>query len=611
MFEDLSAARMVALDLETYDPNLLEQGPGSFRNDGFVAGISIKPIDGPSQYYPIAHTTGNLPLGQVVKYLKDQLSSDIPKLGANILYDLEWLRWQGVKVGGKKYDIQVAEPLLDENRFQYNLEDISQRRLGVGKYKDQLLLEAQRIDPKIKKMSQVFKVLYKMPPEKVSVYACQDTDLLFPIFEQQLKEMREQELMEVFNLETDLIDLLLEMRIQGVPVDLNRAEQVREELLINEKELKKQLAYMAGFDVEIYAAENIAKAFDSLQIKYPLTAKTHKPSFTAPWLESHESEFARLLVKTRKVTKMRSDFVEGMILKSHVHGRIHAQFSPLKNDEGGTVSGRFSSSHPNLQQVPARDPVYGPLIRSMFVPDQGLMWGKHDYSQQEPRLTVHYAFLKGFLGADIAVRKFVENPDTDYHQLVADMCQTDRRTAKNINLGLAYGMGVAKMAVQLGKSEAETRVLFKQYHAGVPFVKLLSENCMQVAQTRGYIKTVMGRRRRFDLWGPMEYRKDNPAMPLRYDEAVKQYGLPVHRAFVHKAANALIQGSAADMIKKAMLDMYHTGYIPYLTVHDENDTGIETKKQLDEISDIMNNAIKLVVPLKVEAFMEKSWGDCK
>lgn len=610
-FPDLRSAKMICLDLETFDPQLKQLGPGTFRGDGWPVGIALKPDDGPGFYVPIKHEHGGIGFSKAKDYLQEQLGTDIPKLGARLLYDLEWLHWLGVKVRGKKYDIQIAEPLLDENRFKYNLEDIAQRRLGVGKLKDDLLVKAQRINPRIRTHSDIFKVIYNMSPDDVAPYAIQDTELPFQIFQQQYKEIEEQGLLEVFNLETDLVDLLLEMRIRGVPVNIQRAEQVGVELDKKAEDLQAKLDYIAKGHVDIWAADSISKAFDRLGIAYPRTAKTKAPSFTAPWLTMHTSDLAQTLLQVRKVRKMKNDFIDHMVIRSAINGRIHPQFHSVKHDDGGTVSGRFASSNPNLQQVPARDPVYGPLIRSLFVPEQGCLWCKCDYGQQEPRVTVHYAYLKGFQGAAAAVQRYLDNPDTDYHQMVADMCGIERKPAKNINLGLAYGMGIEKMAAELGKTVAETRELYKKYHAGVPFVQELAKNCMQVATTRGYIKTLLGRRRRFDLYLPTDYDKNNPVPPLRYNEAVTAYGLPLRRAFTHKALNSLIQGSSADMIKKAMVNMFKAGYVSHITVHDETDTSVNDEKQAQEIKDIMLSAVKLVVPLKVDMFLEANWGDCK
>lgn len=610
-FPDIRQAKQISLDVETFDPNLKAKGPGTFRNDGWLVGLALKPNDHPGFYIPIGHETGNIAINKVKPYLREMLGTDIPKIGANLVYDLEWLNWLGVKVQGKKIDVQVAEALIDENRFKYNLESIAQRRLGTGKLTQELIDACRKLGYKIRKDRDIFLYLHKLPPELVGKYCLQDVCLPEQIFEQQKIELAEQELFTVFNLESKLIDVLLKMRIKGVPVDTAKAEQVQIQLLKNEKQLHKQLNQIAGYEVAIWAAENIAPAFDKLGIVYPRTPKTKAPSFTAPWLEEHPSRIAQLLLKTRKIGKLRTDFVENMILGSVINGRIHPQFHSVKHDNGGTGSGRFSASNPNLQQVPSRDLINGPLIRGMFIPEHGCRWCKGDYSQQEPRVTIHYAALKKFKNADIAVQRYIDNPDTDYHQMVADLCSIERRPAKDINLGLVYGMGIPKMALKLGKTLAETKELFLSYHAGVPFVKQLIDNCTQVATVRGYIKTILGRRRHFDLWSPNNYNKDNPLKPLPYDQAVLEYGLPLRRAFTYKALNSLIQGTSAEMIKIAMINLDELGYTPHVTVHDEVDDSIETDKQGAEIKEVMMTAIKLKVPLKVDLFIEDNWGACK
>lgn len=609
---DFRSAKRLSIDMETYDPNLSELGPGVFRGDGFPVGISLRPNDGPGFYLPIHHENGGIGFPKATAYLNEQLSGSNEKLGTRLLYDLSWLHWMNVKVGGRKIDVSVNEALLDENRFRYNLEDIAQRRLGTGKLKADLLLKAQRIDPKIRKDKDVFKVLWRMPPEDVAPYCNMDTELLEPIYAQQRKELEEQDMLQVFELESDLTDVLLAMYVRGVRIDIDNAQvvdkQLGEQLTIEMAALK----HITGREMNIWAAEDIAKAFDKVGITYPYTAKQKKPSFTAPWLAAHPSDLAQRIVKARRVSKMRNDFINNMVLRHAVNGVIHSQFHQVKHDDGGTVSGRFSSSDPNLQQVPARDPVLAPLIRGLFIPEDGCLWSKHDYSQQEPRLTLHYAYIMKFKGAAEAVKLFNDDPDTDYHQMVASMCGIERRPAKSINLGLAYGMGIPKMAIQLGKTIEETKELFALYHAGVPFVKQLTNSCTFYATTRGYIRTIMGRRRRFDLYLPADFKRDRGVTlrPLPYNEALEEYGMPIRRAFTYKAMNALIQGSAADMIKQALLDMYRAGYVPHITVHDEVNNSHETEKQHLETKRIMEEAIKLHVPLKVESFLEKSWGLC-
>lgn len=605
---------LISIDVETYDPDLKAKGPGTFRGDAFLAGISITDLKlRIKEYIPVGHSTGtNWPKEKAVLRIKELLMNNRPKIGAKMIYDLEWFDWLGVKnIPGLKIDVQINEALIDENKFHYNLDSLC-AKYNVGKKLTSSLVDlCKQVGYNIRKDSDVFLHLYKLPSDKVAPYGIQDTLLPIEIYKHQKKILNDEGLEDVFMIESRLTDLLLKMRIQGVPIDVSRAEQVREELIKDEKKLTNIFKRMAGREVNIWASADIAIVFDKAGIEYPRTAKTKTPSFTSDWLENHPSEIAQSLVKLRKVSKMRSDFIESMILNSVVNGRIHSQFHQVKHDDGGTVSGRFSSSNPNLQQVPSRDPVYGPLIRSIFIPDKGKWWHKGDYSQQEPRLTIHYAAIKNFKGADIAVQRYKDNPNTDYHQMVADLCKIERRPAKDINLGLAYGMGIPKMAIKLNKTIEETKTLFQQYHAGVPFVKMLSNDTMNVASSRGYIKTILGRRRRFDMWiPPSKYDKDNPLKPLPYDEAIEAYGLPLKRAFVYRAGNALIQGSAADMMKQALLDIGEAGYTPYLTVHDEADTGVDNQKQSDELKDIMANAIKLLVPVKVDSFMKKNWGEC-
>lgn len=606
----------ISIDLETYDPNLEQLGPGTFRGDGLVAGIAIKVPGKKSEYIPVGHTQGfNWDKEKAIRYVKELTFNNAPKLGANLLYDLEWLDWFGIhNMPGLKIDVQVLEPLIDENKFKYNLESLGQKYLGTGKLNQELIDYCHRVGYVIKKDKDLYKYLYRMPSEIVAPYATMDTELPLSIYAKQRKIIIDEGIEKVALLESRLTDPLLQMRIGGVPVDVNRAEQVRDELIKHEAKLTKQLTKIAGRTIAIHSAEDISIAFTKAGIKFPYTTPSARhpngqPSFTAPWLEAHPSELAKTLVSLRKVTKMRSDFIEGAILKSAIKGLIHSNFRQVKHDEGGTVSGRFASDNPNLQQVPSRDPVYAPLVRSCFVAEAGAQWFKGDWSQQEPRLTVHYAFIKGFKGADIAAQKYIDNPDTDYHQMVADMCGgIKRRDAKDINLGLAYGMGIAKMAEKLGKTVAETKVLFQQYHAGVPFIKLLSEDCMRLASTRGYIKTILGRRRRFESWVSQEFVKGQRA--LDYDDAIREYGLPLRRAFTHKALNSLIQGSAADMVKKALLDTYNAGHKIYLTVHDEICGPVYDTKQIQERIDIMVNAVKLKVPIKLDAFVKSNWGDC-
>jgi DNA polymerase I-like protein with 3'-5' exonuclease and polymerase domains len=393
------------------------------------------------------------------------------------------------------------------------------------------------------------------------------------------------------------------MRWRGVRVDEERAEQISKDLSIREQKLLVEIKRKYGEDVNLWANASLQKVFDKNKLPYPRTEKG-MASFQRQWLESHEHELPKMIVEARKLNKARTTFIEKMISEHAVNGRIHAEAHPLRNDAGGTVSGRFSYSNPNLQQVPARDPELGALIRSLFIPEEGCQWGLFDYSQQEPRLTVHYANEMKLIGAEDAVNAY-RDKNADFHQIVADMAKIPRKQAKNINLGLSYGMGKQKLIKELGLDELEAEGLLTQYHEKVPFIRGLQDQCARVAMDRGFIRTLAGRRCHFDLW---EHRYDR-STPLPYEEAKEKYGDNIKRSYTYKALNRLIQGSAADMTKLAMLDLWEEGIVPHVQVHDEVDISIEDKAQADKVARIMENCVKLSVPLVVDTELGTSWGD--
>jgi DNA polymerase I-like protein with 3'-5' exonuclease and polymerase domains len=199
---------------------------------------------------------------------------------------------------------------------------------------------------------------------------------------------------------------------------------------------------------------------------------------------------------------VRTTFIDTILEHEHL-GRIHADINQIRSDDGGTVTGRFSYSNPNLQQIPARDPVTGPMLRSLFIPEDNCKWGCFDYSQQEPRLVAHYALRFSLPSAVTIAESYSNDPSTDFHKIVAEMAEIDRKDAKTINLGLFYGMGKAKLQAELGVSKEKSDELFNTYHSRVPFVKQLMNEIMSAAQSRGQIKTLLGRRCRFPKYEPI------------------------------------------------------------------------------------------------------------
>ena len=599
-FPQFSETETVAIDLETYDPHLMTCGPGWATGRGHVVGIGVATKDWEG-YFPIRHEGGgNLDEGIVLRWLTNLLNSTKREVVFhNALYDVGWLRREGVIVHGKILDTIIAAPLLNENRFSYSLDN-----LGVeycDERKDESLLKNAALAFGINPKSE----MYKLHAKYVGPYGQQDASLTLKLWNKLKIEIAHQGLEKIFEMESKLIPLLLEMRWRGVRVDEEKAERVSKKLSTEEQKIQIEIKRKYGTDVNLWANASLESIFEKNKIWFPRTAKG-MASFQKDWLEGHSHELPQLIVRARKLNKARTTFIDKMIGEHSFKGRIHAEAHPMRNDRGGTVTGRFSYSNPNLQQVPARDPEIGSLIRSLFIPEEGCQWGVFDYSQQEPRLTVHYANQMNLTGAKDAVKLYTEE-NADFHQIVADMANIPRKQAKTINLGLSYGMGKEKLIKELGIDDTEAENLFQQYHAKVPFIRALQDQCARVAMDRGYIRTFAGRRCRFDLW---ESRFER-SQPLPLEEAKDKYGDDLKRSYTYKALNRLIQGSAADMTKLAMIGLWEEGIVPHLQVHDEVDISIESKEQADTVMRVMKNCVTLAVPLLVDQELGTSWGETK
>ena len=598
IFPKFADDERIAVDLETYDPFLLTSGPGWATGRGHIVGVGVATKDWKG-YFPIRHEGGgNLDEAVVLRWVKNTLSS--PKrevIFHNALYDVGWLRREGVEVKGEILDTMFAAPIVDENRYSYSLDSLGQTY--CGEKKDESLLQdaalAWGINPKSE--------MYKLNSKYVGPYGEQDAALTLKVYHKLKEELKQQGLESIYSLECKLIPLLIEMRWRGVRVDEEKADKISKDLSLKEQKLLVEIKRKYGEDVNLWANASLQKVFDKNNLPYPRTEKG-MASFQRQWLENHEHDLPKMIVQARKFNKARTTFIEKMISEHSYNGRIHAEAHPLRNDSGGTVSGRFSYSNPNLQQVPARDPEIGNLIRSIFIPEEGCQWGVFDYSQQEPRLTVHYANQLGLIGAEDAVNAY-RDKNADFHQIVADMAKIPRKQAKNINLGLSYGMGKEKLIRELGLGDAEAQTLLAQYHEKVPFIRGIQDHCTRVALDRGYIRTLAGRRCHFDLW---EHKYDK-SVPLPLEEAKIKYGDTLKRSFTYKALNRLIQGSAADMTKLAMLGLWEEGIVPHVQVHDEVDISIEDNEQATKVSRIMENCVELAVPLVVDTELGPNWGE--
>jgi len=596
-FPDLSKHDEIAIDLETRDPDLIKMGSGSITKRGDVTGIAVA-VKNWCGYYPIAHEGGgNMDRRLVLKWFQSVLNTNSDKIFHNAMYDVCWIKSLGLKITGKIIDTMIASALVDENQMRYDLNNCSKRYTGKGKNEAELYDAAKSwgVDAKAE--------MYKLPAIYVGAYAEKDAEITLDLWQELKKEITHQDLGSIFDLETNLFPCLVDMRFLGVRVDSENAHKLKTKLVGKEEQALQQVKKETGIDTQIWAARSIAKVFDKLHLPYDRTEKTGSPSFTKNFLQNHPHPLVKLITRAREINKAHTTFID-TILKHSYKGRIHAEINQLRGDNGGTVTGRFSYSNPNLQQIPARNKELGPAIRSLFLPEEGHTWGCFDYNQQEPRLVVHYATLQNLMGIDEVLNSYKKG-EADFHSIVSEMADIPRTQAKTINLGLFYGMGKNKLQAELGINKESAEDLFKKYHNQVPFVRQLMNAVMQRAQSSGKIRTLLGRLCRFPLWEPNQFGI-HKALP--HEQALAEHGPGIKRAYTYKALNKLIQGSAADMTKKAMIDLHKEGIIPHIQVHDELDISVMDHTHAEHIKEIMEQAVSLEIPNKVDYESGPNWG---
>ena len=606
---NLTGAKLIDIDVETQglDP----------RRGARIVGIALGIDGGPRQYYPFAHADGDNCAWDVLAWAKQALNAYSGELlNAKIDFDLDMLAHEGITFPNVKafHDIAIAEPLLDEWRRQYGLDALAKEYLGEGKDETLLSQWAAAMGH-----DDVKQHIHEAPARYVGAYAEADVDRPLRIFKLQQAKLKEQNLTGIYDLERRLIPVLLAMRRRGVRVDMQRAEQVRARLLIERDTCLAKLKHIAGERAELRAPESFAQALSERGLKFPSTPKTNKPSITKHWLEDHAGdELVDAIQAGRRVDTIINTFIDGHILGHAIDGRIHCEWHQLKGDDSGTIA-RLSSSEPNLQNLPARDKELGPLVRSIFLPEHDEDWHRLDLSQIEYRYLTHFAVG---IGADLARQRYNEDRATDYHTLCGNFMGLDandshaRKKVKGINFCKVYGGGIAKLALVIGGSFKEAEAFDTKYDHDLPFVKTTLKSAMRRAERQGYVETVLGRRQRFSLWEPTGR---TGMTPLPREAALAAYGPSLQRSMTYAALNRELQGSAADHIKKAMVDCWEAGLQSALgaflvTVHDEQGASVPRtpagREAIAEVKRIMETCIALRVPVLADASVGPNWGEC-
>ena len=649
---DLKGIDTVAVDLETYDPNLKTKGLGAIRNDGFVCGVAVA-TKNDIAYFPLSHSDTDLSLEKIRniwKVLNDKIfqNEKITKVFHNAMYDVCWIRAvTGKMIKGRIVDTMIAASVIDENRFKYSLDSLSKDYLDEGKYKYDL--QQKTLEWSGGTVKDPMTNMHKLPASIVKEYAKQDVNLtlkLWNLFNEKIDEVlhikedgEKKTCRKIFELETKLFLCLVEMKFKGVRIDVEKATLFGKHLKKRRDQIINAIENLKGIRVDIWAAASIKTLLEELKIKdYKVTPKSKMPQLPKDYLKTHENKYLRMIAKAREYDKAVNTFIEGLL--GYVHeGRIHADINQIRSDAGGTmggtVTGRFSMSNPNLQQIPSKGYI-GKKMRELFLPEIDHKWASFDYSQQEPRIVVHYAIKLGLAGTENLKKQF-DNEDADFHQIVADMANISRKQAKTINLGLFYGMGKIKLQKELGLDPAKAKQLFNEYHRTVPFVRDLSQQLIQFAKDNKLLFTLYDRFCRFNKWETTN-KEWNPQInrfnevPLYTEEQAREafkaellekfkenkidknymdyfenYYTP---AFTYKALNRLIQGSAADMTKKAMVDLYEKGIIPHIQIHDELCISIKDHGP-ESIIETMEKTIPLEVKNKVDYESGPNWGTIK
>lgn len=625
-----AGAQRVAIDIETCDPFLRcapgqknGLGAGPLRPGGFIAGVAFAIEDGPSHYVPLRHEGGgNVPLEEGERYLADQLGSFEGEIaGFNLSYDLRWLWTKGFLTPRVRRfrDASLSAPLLDELQQKYTLDAVAEREGLPGKDEELLRRAAKAYGENAKE------ILWRLPSGFVGPYGEQDVRLPLQILRRHERRLEEENLWRIWELESRLLPALVRMSCRGVGVSVDRVLEIARWTIEVEEEEFAKVHHLTGVRLRAGASvTDSGHAFEAKALERALVAAglpvtrtaTGKPAVNKATLAS-KHPVAQAIARVRAVSKLRTTYCKA-ILDHEVNGRIHCTFNQLRkskdsdsDDEGGDEEegeneggrfGRISASKPSLQNQPVRSKEFGKRWRAIYVAAAGRHWAKLDFSQQEPRWMVDYATRLGLPGAEEMARRYNEDPKTDFHNMTSAASGLSRDDAKPLGLGIAYGMGEGKLCRSIGRPTVKKQrrdgqwydaagpeglAVLERFNAGLPWLKRLAVAAQDRARKQKFVLTFLGRRCRFPL---------------------DEHGNP---DWIHKALNRVIQGSAADQTKSAVVAMDEAGLEPELQVHDEIDMQYDDVRTVIRAKEIMETVVTSVVRHRAEAELGDDWGSAK
>jgi len=637
--------KRVGFDTEFKDATLRKYGCGARRSGTYVAGYSFAFQDGRKFYVPLRHPEGNVDLIQGLRYLKDQATEfDGELVGANLPIDLDMVNNDKTlpiefKKVSRYRDILVADPLIYELNFGYGLEDVALRRGFEGKDETLLKRAAQDYGADISK--ETWKAIVPdLPSKYVGPYGEHDAFLPLQILEVQDQLIDQAGIRECWDLESDLLPILLKLRQRGVRIDFDHLDKVERWAHAQEREALDKIYHATNvriFPGDTMKAKACMPAFEAIGIQVPLTrdpkTKKIRPSLDQHFVASIKHPVAEAFLHARKMYKLYSTFVQS-VRDYSTNGRLHTTFRQIiganeKNEKSGAAFGRLSSANPNLQQQPSRSK-FANFWRQIYLAEPGTRWGCLDFSQQEPRWTTHFAARLGLKGAAEAAKAYQLNPRIDNHQFMADLTGLKRSYAKEVFLGLCYGEGGAKLcqhhlkmptrwclryresgetvffdtkweAVKARKEyegEAsyyevageEGQKILDRFNEYAPYVRELAKAAEHKARKLGIVKVLGGRIIHFP-------EKSNG----EYD-------------WSYKALNRVIQGTSGMQVKMALIAIHRE--MPecfiQLQVHDELDGSFENVAQMKRVAKIMREvAGPTHVPFRIDIEEGENWGSLK
>jgi DNA polymerase I-like protein with 3'-5' exonuclease and polymerase domains len=633
---DLRHVGTLSLDTETKDEGLhAKRGPGWPWHGGYIAGISVAwRADGAIHaiYIPLRHPDSqNLDREQVIRWLSELIASGVKIVTKNGLYDWGWL-WADLGIemppAEQLEEIDALATMVDENRYKYSLDALCAWRGFAGK-DEALLLEGCNalglIPARKRKGFKPQSVLWQLPAHYVGPYAETDAVRTLELSESLSPILDREGTREAYRLEIELLPMVHKMRRRGIRIDISAAEQAHDLLLRKRDNVLTQIAEKldagVGMD-EINGRKWLITTFDRLGIKYPLTEKGN-PSFKRGkrgWMQYSEHWLPPLIAAADQLDQYGDNFLQQQILGHAEDGRVYGEIHPHRSDYGGTRSLRFSYSHPPLQQMPKHDEELAPLIRSVFLPEEGETWASCDFNQQEFRLVVHYAARKKLTDANVARDRYINDPRTDFHAYASELTggTLSRQDGKTFNFMTIYGAGPETTSRQLKKPLSETKALLALYNKKLPFISQLAAACKNAAHRDGFFTLFNHARRHFNLWAPGGKLQEG-AGPCEHDEAVRRtrdpghpwYGQRLWRAETYKALNVLIQSAAAVQTKEWMRACFHEGVVPLLQMHDSLDLSVTSPAVAEMAARLGEEIFKLEVPMKVDVSYGRTWGDAK